>query len=163
MIKITKITGGETSYVKDNLIEGEKIIYEVKINWTAWVPSFIGLLFMDIVSLIFVIEGIRMSFIALPIFIFGTYAVYMIPYTTELVLTNKRVISKTGLIKRKTSELKISKLETVEIDQSVLERIFNEGTVICVGTGGSKTKLSGVDNPLEFRKKFLEYADKNSQ
>jgi len=81
----------------------------------------------------------------------------------ELAMTNKRVISKKGFIRRDTSELKLSKLETIEIKQSVLGRILGFGKIICIGTGGSETFIDNIDHPLEFRKKFLEYTDKNPQ
>ena len=84
-------------------------------------------------------------------------------FVNELAMTNKRVISKKGFIRRDTSELKLSKLETIEIKQSIFGRIFGFGKIICIGTGGSETSIDNIDNPLEFRKKFLEYTDKNPQ
>ena len=154
------------SYVEENLIDGEKIIYAVKINSAAWVPGFCIWLLVDFLFLYLYVSNNMdiglldtLAFIALGTF---TYSVYMIPRTRELALTNKRVISKEGWIRVKTSELKISKLETVEIEQGILDKMFEAGTVVCIGTGGSRTSLRGVDNPLEFRKKFLEYTDKNA-
>ena len=76
-------------------------------------------------------------------------------------MTNKRVISKKGFLRRDTSELKLSKLETIEIKQSIIGRILKFGKIICVGTGGSETYINNISNPLEFRKQFLEYTDKN--
>ena len=71
--------------------------------------------------------------------------------TTELVLTDRRVIYKTGLFKRHTMEMNRSKVETVGVDQSVLGRLLNYGTVIVRGTGGSLEPIRKIDDPLTFR------------
>ena len=71
--------------------------------------------------------------------------------TTELVLTDRRVIYKTGLFKRHTMEMNRSKVETVGVDQSVLGRMLNYGTVIVRGTGGSFEPIRQIDDPLTFR------------
>ena len=106
------------------------------------------------------------AFLSMPITIFFLALSFngALPYfVNELAMTNKRVISKKGFIRRDTSELKLSKLETIEIKQSIFGRIFGFGKIICIGTGGSETSIDNIDNPLEFRKKFLEYTDKNPQ
>ncbi len=70
---------------------------------------------------------------------------------TELVLTDRRVIYKTGLFKRHTMEMNRSKVETVGVDQSVLGRLLNYGTIIVRGTGGSFEPIRHIDDPLTFR------------
>jgi uncharacterized membrane protein YdbT with pleckstrin-like domain len=71
--------------------------------------------------------------------------------TTELVLTDRRVIYKTGLLRRHTMEMNRSKVETVSVNQSVLGRLLNYGTVIVRGTGGSLEPIRKIDDPLTFR------------
>jgi uncharacterized membrane protein YdbT with pleckstrin-like domain len=70
---------------------------------------------------------------------------------TELVLTDRRVIYKTGLFKRHTMEMNRSKVETVGVDQSVFGRLLNYGTIIVRGTGGSFEPIRHIDDPLTFR------------
>ena len=150
------------SYVKKNLISGEEIIYQASNHWFILIPSFFyGIL--GIFSLVFLALT---AFLSLPItlFLFILSFNAALPYfVNELAMTNKRVISKKGFIRSDTSELKLSKLETIEIKQSVLGRILGFGKIICIGTGGSETYIDNIDHPLEFRKKFLEYTDKNPQ
>ncbi len=150
------------SYVKKNLISGEEIIYQASTHWFTLIPSFFyGIL--GIFSLVFLALT---AFLSLPVTIFFLILSFnaALPYfVNELAMTNKRVISKKGFIRRDTSELKLSKLETIEIKQSVLGRILGFGKIICIGTGGSETFIDNIDHPLEFRKKFLEYTDKNPQ
>mgnify|MGYP000424437492 FL=1 len=71
---------------------------------------------------------------------------------TEYGLTNNRVITKTGIIGRSTEEMKLSKVETVEIKQGVLGRILGYGNVIVSGTGSSKVVIRRVYNPIDVKK-----------
>ncbi len=73
---------------------------------------------------------------------------------TEYGLTNNRIITKTGIISRSTEEMKLSKVETVEIKQGVLGRILGYGDVVISGTGSSSVVISGVSNPIEVKKKI---------
>ena len=77
-------------------------------------------------------------------------------YSDEFAITNRRVIIKTGLISRKTFEMNLSKIESVNVDQSILGRILGYGTIRIVGSGGTKEEFPNIMKPLEFRKKFQE-------
>ena len=124
------------------------------------------ILFYGILGIFSLVFLALTAFLSLPITLFFFILAFnaALPYfVNELAMTNKRVISKKGFIRRDTSELKLPKLETIEIKQSVLGRILGFGKIICIGTGGSETYIDNIDHPLEFRKKFLEYTDKNPQ
>ena len=66
------------------------------------------------------------------------------------------IIIKVGLISRRTLEMNLSKIESVNVNQSVLGRLLGYGTIVVVGTGGSKEPFAVISAPLEFRKKFQE-------
>jgi len=83
----------------------------------------------------------------------------IIKRTTELAITSKRVIVKTGLIRRNTTELNHSKVESFSVDQGILGRILGFGTLVLTGTGGGKTKISNIASPLDFRRKAMETVD----
>jgi uncharacterized membrane protein YdbT with pleckstrin-like domain len=70
----------------------------------------------------------------------------------EQGVTNKRAIRKTGIISRKTDEMKIGSIETVEIDQGVFGRIFGFGSVKITGRGISDVVFKTIDNPLQVKK-----------
>jgi len=80
-------------------------------------------------------------------------------WTDEFVITNKRIIIKTGLIARKTVEMNLSKIETVNVDQSIFGRIFGYGKITIVGTGGTREWFPNIKNPLKFRRTFQELCD----
>lgn len=80
-------------------------------------------------------------------------------YTDEFAITNKRVIIKTGLISRQIFEMNHSKIESVNVDQSILGRILGYGTITVVGSGGTRGVFSNISNPLAFRRKFQEMSN----
>jgi uncharacterized membrane protein YdbT with pleckstrin-like domain len=73
----------------------------------------------------------------------------------EIVVTDKRVISKTGFIARSTQEMNITKVETVDVIQGIWGRILGFGTVQIIGTGASMEPLRHVASPLELRNAII--------
>jgi uncharacterized membrane protein YdbT with pleckstrin-like domain len=71
--------------------------------------------------------------------------------TTELAVTDQRVLFKQGVFSRHTIEMNRSKVESVDVDQSVLGRILGYGTVVLRGTGGSLEPMTNVAHPFKLR------------
>ena len=71
--------------------------------------------------------------------------------TTELAVTDRRIIYKAGLISRHTLEMNRSKIESVDVDQSLLGRVLSFGTIVVRGTGGSLEPIRLIRDPLHFR------------
>ncbi|HWA37027.1 MAG TPA: PH domain-containing protein [Burkholderiales bacterium] len=131
------------SYVESVLIPGEQVVHRARISkWSLAPLLFFGVLLLPV--------GIGL---VLLVWAWIRYA------TTELAVTNKRVIAKTGLIQRKTVELFISKVESVQVDQGILGRIFDYGTVTLTGTGVQSAPFKSIADPLRFRKLFMTAAD----
>lgn len=133
-------------YVNSNLIKDEVVRYEAHLSlWGLAGPLFVGL-------------------VLLPAFGLGLLiwlAVYLRYISTELAITNKRVIAKSGLISRRTIELNLSKIEGIAVDQSIVGRLFDYGSLVIGGTGGSKEPIPGIADPLAFRRHFTEVVDAN--
>lgn len=120
------------SYVEKNLIQGEKVIYRAQLHWVIFFwPAVFSLIIVGLPWLI---------------------AAILRKKTTEMAVTNKRVIIKTGFISRKTLEMNLSKIENIAVDQSIFCRILGYGTITVVGTGGTREPFTNVARPLEFRK-----------
>ncbi len=132
------------SYIEGALIKDEKVICTGKVSLWSEVPLIIlGVLFLAAwgLGLIFwVIAYIRIM-------------------TTELAFTNKRVIAKIGFISRQTVELNISKVESIQVDQGILGRICNFGTLVISGAGTPQAPIKDIANPMAFRRAFMEYQD----
>ena len=73
--------------------------------------------------------------------------------TTEFAVTNKRVIAKTGWIRRRSLELLLTKVESIGVSQPIMGRVFNYGTITVVGTGGTREPFHNIVEPMGFRKR----------
>jgi uncharacterized membrane protein YdbT with pleckstrin-like domain len=154
------------SYVENNLIPGETILYRTKLHWVVlfW-PALVGsLLGLVSVALFFgavasrtgssqshsVAAGTGAFFLVLAAAIIGFGILRR--NATEIAVTNKRVLIKTGLLSRRTIELLLSKIESIGVDESPSGRILGFGTVIVRGTGGTPESFARIAHPREFRR-----------
>ncbi len=135
-----------TSYVEDALVKDERIVHLGHISlWALWHLIALGIVLLPA-------YGLGLIFLVL------AYVKYR---TTELAITNKRVIVKTGFIRRSTIEININKVESLQVDQEVLGRMFNFGTLIISGAGTPQAPVAGISRPMEFRKAFIEAQDQS--
>ncbi len=70
----------------------------------------------------------------------------------EMVCTNKRVVKRTGIVNVTTEELNRERIESVEIRQSILGRLFNYGDILFSGTGTSKVVFTFINQPRLMKK-----------
>ena len=133
-----------SSYIESTLGRDEQIIYRPQISW--WSQS--GLFIVGLLTVL--IYGLGIIF-----FIMAVLNVL----TTELGFTNKRIIAKFGFIRRQTVELRLEKVESLVVDQGVIGRILNYGSIVVCGTGASAAPVPYIKNPLAFRQRFNEYLD----
>ncbi len=156
------------SYIKSTLISGEEIISEAKMSrWFFASEIFIGVLLVSLgllsqIALLAstIVKDYFSSIFNYAFIIFGIIILmraYIIYISTELAFTNKRVIAKVGFIKRDTVEMNITKVETIQVHQSLLGRILNYGTVIISGAGTPQAPIKGIAKPIQFRTKFMEF------
>ncbi len=148
-------------YVNKTLMPDEEVEYMGKIHWFIYLPGIIMFVAAFLVLFAFTDAPLVITVgITLLVFSFiSMLKAFIKRTTTELVVTSKRVIAKFGLIKRETVELNHSKVESFNVDQSVLGRIFGFGTLIINGTGGNQTPIPEIDSPLDFRRSAMEVID----
>jgi len=85
-------------------------------------------------------------------------------YNTEFAITNKRIVAKRGgLIRRGAIELLIPKIESVQVDQPALGRIFNYGTIVISGAGNPQAPIYGIKDPFEIRKALVDLMERCQQ
>jgi uncharacterized membrane protein YdbT with pleckstrin-like domain len=128
------------SYIDDSLIEGEKVIHRAHVSW--W--SQFWLVLLGILTLVIVV-GIGFLVVA-----------WIKVRSTEIAITNRRVIAKFGFVKRQTVEINLEKVEALRVEQGVMGRILNYGTLYITGTGSSVEPIPSIADPLVFRRKFME-------
>jgi uncharacterized membrane protein YdbT with pleckstrin-like domain len=146
------------SYVQRVLQPGEVVRHTAATHWIVYWP---GVLFA-IAAIVILIWArflpqsllVWMNWLAA---LLGAVALFLLIrewfgwWTTEIAVTNLRVIYKTGLVKRRTKEMNMDKVESVEVDQTILGRILDYGTVTITGTGAGLEALSGVAQPIDLR------------
>jgi uncharacterized membrane protein YdbT with pleckstrin-like domain len=75
------------------------------------------------------------------------------------VVTNKRVIIKTGVVTQASLEISLNKIESIGVDQSLMGRMLNYGDIVVRGTGGTPEPLTEIAYPMEFRHQVQEQMD----
>jgi uncharacterized membrane protein YdbT with pleckstrin-like domain len=125
-------------YVASVLTPGEQVRYTARLHWLLWLRAWAALLVLGIVIVGFVI------FVADVIFL----------TTTEVAITNRRMIQKTGLIARHARELQLTSVEAVNVDQSVWGRLFGFGRVEVHGTGDDVWVTPMISDPVAFRREL---------
>lgn len=162
------------SYVEKNLIAGETVLYETRLHW-------IVLFWWVVVALLFSVPGLAlliralaslgdkhsasggMAAVGLVLLLVGVALIGFAVLTrnaTEMAVTNKRVVIKTGLVTRKTVELLLSKVESIGVNESLWGRILGYGTVVLRGTGGTPEPFDRVAHPLEFKRQIQQQIEK---
>jgi uncharacterized membrane protein YdbT with pleckstrin-like domain len=82
---------------------------------------------------------------------------------TEIAVTNRRVIIKTGMASRRSLEIMLQKVESIGITESAWGRILGYGSVMIHGTGGTPEPFHKIAHPAEFRKHVQEQIDRNTR
>lgn len=127
------------SYIAESLSAGEEVSALFRLHWVARIPLAIWLLL-----------GIPTFGITLVIALYEYLRVRHI----EQGVTNKRVIFKTGIISRKSEEMKLTSVETVEIDQGIFGRILGYGSIKVTGRGASDVLFRLVDDPMAVKRQI---------
>lgn len=133
-----------SSYVEGALVKDEKIVHLGHISlWSLWHLIGLGLVLLPVFGLGLIFWGIA----------------YVRYKTTELAITTRRVIVKHGFVRRRTVEININKVESIQVDQEIMGRMFNFGTLVIAGAGDPQAPITGISSPMAFRKAFIEAQD----
>ena len=146
-------------YIDEILQPGEKVLYSTNAHWIFYLPAiaaWILALVLLILSRATTTEGIILLCLSAAVVValaalYWTVKAWFHRWTTETDVTNMRVVHKTGFITRKTFEMSLDKVESVDVNQSILGRIFNYGDVTVRGVGEGSETIDTIASPLEFR------------
>lgn len=141
------------SYIKNNLQENEKLLYVARGTVIPFLPGIIG----GMAFIPSVVAYPAPFFPGVFSFVGALVAILFIALwlATELSITDRRVIVKTGLIARQVRELHLSRIEGIEVDQSILGRIFMYGTVMVRGVGTDLDPIAYIHRPESFKRAFF--------
>jgi len=150
------------SYVESVLAPGEHIVHRCAVShWQFALSYAIGALCLIGAAAAVYVDWQRGPLIAAVLTVIGVVVIMVALIrrgTTELVLTDRRIIAKRGFIARATVEMTLVKVESLHVNQGLLGRMLNYGDVTVVGTGSSLEPLRGIGEPLELRRKLGEIA-----
>jgi uncharacterized membrane protein YdbT with pleckstrin-like domain len=146
------------SYFESAKLENEKIIMADSISKSLLKFVLVIGLLIALGGLISVFTGGSIIFLLFG-FIILSYII-ILRHSIEYVITDKRLLIKTGILNIQSVEINISKIESISVSQTILGRILNYGNLQISGAGNPLVKLEYVDSPLMFKKKCLEQSSK---
>ena len=137
-------------YVKENLAQDEKVIYEAQIHgilfldyWYVWILGLIGLI---------IGPGLVIRCFALVAMIIIWLFIRLAQVSSEYAVTNKRVIIKFGILTTHSMELQLSKIESVIVSQGLLGNLLGYRSIRFTGTGGHNEIFRNIKDPMAFKK-----------
>jgi len=154
------------SYAEKHLIAGETVQYATRLHWIVMLGHALIAVVLAIIGVSLLItpwssvKGGEASFagalrwagfacVVVGAIFFGVGLVRR--SATEMAVTNKRVIVKSGLADRRTIELLLPRIESIAVEEPALGRLLGYGTVIVRGTGGTPEVFPQIAQPLRFR------------
>jgi uncharacterized membrane protein YdbT with pleckstrin-like domain len=147
-------------YIDDILQPGEKVLYSTNAHWMFYLPAMGA---WAVAVLLLVLSGVSSAVPSLVLVclasatvvallaLYLSFRAWFHRWTTETDVTNMRVVHKTGFIKRRTFEMALDKIESVDVNQSILGRMLNYGDVTVNGVGEGRETIRTIASPLAFR------------
>ncbi|MGB8402415.1 PH domain-containing protein [Bradyrhizobium sp.] len=146
-------------YIDEILQPGEKVLYSTNAHWIFYLPAIAAWILALILLVLsrstttdsLILLCLASSAVVAIAALYWTARAWFHRWTTETDVTNLRVVHKTGFIKRRTFEMSLDKVESVDVNQSILGRILNYGDVTIMGVGEGKETIETIASPLSFR------------
>jgi uncharacterized membrane protein YdbT with pleckstrin-like domain len=154
-------------YVESVLASGERIVHRAAVShWMFAASYFVGVVCIIGAGAAVYFDRQRGPLIAAVATIVGLLIIIVALVrraSTELVLTDRRIIAKRGFIARLTVEMNLTKVESLHVSQGLFGRLLDYGDITVVGTGSSLEPLRGICDPLELRRKLGEVAGSSTE
>ncbi len=148
-------------YVTENLMPGEHVIHRTHLHWIVFFSTVV----MVLLALLMFAGGNELLGLPLFFFLLGAALAFVNAVelqTSEFAVTDRRVLVKTGLVSRKSLDLNLAKVESIQVEQGVLGRVLDYGTLVVTGTGGTREKFKNIADPLAFRMHVQDQAEHHS-
>ena len=146
-------------YIDEILQPGERVLYSTNEHWMFFLPAIaawiVAVAFLVLWRLVtadaLMLVCLALAAVAGLAALYWTATAWFHRWTTETDVTNMRVVHKTGFIKRRTFEMSLDKVESVDVNQSILGRLMNYGDLTIQGVGEGTETISTIASPLAFR------------
>lgn len=143
-----------SNYVQQQLLANEEVKYEAKVHWGVFITPCVHLLIALVTRAMIPVAGPYISNLFLFFAAIALIVAYLNRASTELVITNKRVMAKFGFISRRTFEKHLTGLEGLNFHQGVFGRILGYGTIMVGGVGGMPIPVPYIEKPEEFKRQL---------
>lgn len=141
-----------SNYIQEHLLPGETLIYKTRLHWMIFSPAIV----LGIVTFISLGFGVGAFIFWLFLTVIVAVFIHIGRVNSEFGITDKRVLIKTGILRTKSLELLLSKIEGIYVNQNIFGRMFGYGTIVVNGVGGTKEPFDRIEAPMEFRKRVHE-------
>ena len=151
-------------YVERHLLPGERVLYKTRLHWVLYArPALVLLIGAGLTVAVGQMSGEKESqaeaarwagWVGIGIMAIGVlwgFVHWVELRTSEFAVTTSRVIFKVGLVARYTTELLLTKVESIAVQQSLTGRILGFGDLTVIGTGGTREVFRRVRDPITFR------------
>jgi uncharacterized membrane protein YdbT with pleckstrin-like domain len=143
-------------YVERHLLPNERVVYKTRLHWILFFkPALVVLAGVALAAVLRrVLDPPWLWYVGLAVAAVGVgwgFVHFVELMTSEFAVTSSRLIFKVGLIARYTTELLLSKVESIGVTQSLLGRLFSYGDLTVTGTGGAREVFRRVRDPIGFR------------
>ena len=143
-------------YVERHLLPNERVLYKTRLHWVLFVKSavVVGLGVVLTAVLWRVLQPAWLWYVGLAVVAIGLvfWLIHLVELmTSEFAVTTTRLIFKVGLVARYTTELLLSKVESIGVHQGLLGRLLDYGDLTVTGTGGAREVFHRVRDPISFR------------
>jgi uncharacterized membrane protein YdbT with pleckstrin-like domain len=148
-------------YVERHLLPGERVIYKTRLHWILFLrPVALAAAGVVLSILLARVESVTwLWYVGAVVTAAGVgwaFVHYVELMTSEFAVTTTRLIFKVGLVARYTTELLLTKVESISVTQGLIGRVLNYGDLTVTGTGGARELFHRVSDPIEFRNHVQE-------
>jgi uncharacterized membrane protein YdbT with pleckstrin-like domain len=154
------------SYVETIVGSGEHIVHVGRVSLLSILSSLLGGTFLIVVAIGLLLMPVgspdvthALAGIAAALGVLVIVVALVRRSSTELAVTNRRVIAKFGLIARSTVEMNLAKIESVRVEQTVMGRLFGFGSIIVTGTGSTMDPIRFIADAIAFRQAIQAATD----
>lgn len=164
------------SYIEASLVPGETVVYQTRLHWIVMLRHIL------LALLLLAGSGALLSYLlnhprlvntsehlaeggAAALLVCGIVAIFagvVRRNATEMAVTTRRVVVKQGLVNRKTIEMLLNKIETIEVSEPMVGRMLGYGSITMVGTGGTSEPFHKISHPLQFRSEVQQQLERLS-
>lgn len=161
-------------YIEATLVPGEAVVYQTRLHWIVMLRHIL------LALLLFAGSGALLSYFfshsgagntsehlteggAAALLACGIVAIFvgvLRRNATEMAVTTRRVVVKQGLVSRKTIEMLLNKIETIEVSEPMMGRMLGYGSITMIGTGGTSEPFHRMQHPLQFRSEVQQQLEK---